>query len=239
MGHVQRGSNEEKERELIRMTAAVLNVSPFGVNILGSLPYINKLGLAQKSIQYGNGKDKFVYQWPKRAEAEDDKAICECKVVRDGKDLTDWISGECSPKTIKMGPLQGYQNHMAQTRARNRAILEAYGVQIHEEMLTNIAKFLKAKDINSTQAQALATVAGKSVTTSSEEIESDKEKGSSPISNSLFQNDDVPTIQYPQDYSCARRGCGDEITKQQAEFTKRMHGRTLCKGHAKEAEDKK
>lgn len=44
-----------------------------------------------------------------------------------------------------------------------------------------------------------------------------------------------PVIVIPTDYSCSRKGCGEEITKQQAEYTKRIYGRAFCKEHMREA----
>lgn len=131
---------EAKERELVMMVSWALGVSPFGVNILGSLPYINKLGLSQKAAEYTSNKVQFEYQWVQRALNDTDKAICECRVLDKGVAVTGWITGECSPKTVSMSTLNGYQNHMAQTRARNRAILEAYGVRIHEDMMSRLDK---------------------------------------------------------------------------------------------------
>jgi len=168
-------SQEIRERNLILVTAKVLGVSPFGVNILGNIPYINKLGLTQKAKEY-KPNIQFKYNWIKYANDDTEKAICACKLVEGDvdKDITDWIIGECSPSTQKMGTLKGYQNHMAQTRARNRAILEAFGVKIHEEMLANIAKLYEQKQITDQEAQVI----GSAAIVSAEEIqdEADKQK---------------------------------------------------------------
>jgi len=133
---------EKAEKSLVTTTARVLNVSPFGINILGNLPYINKLGLGQKAKQYSTNL-KLLYKWVKIAKDDAEKAICKCKVKDGDKELTDWILGECSPATMNMSTLKGYQNHMAQTRARNRAILEAFGTKIHEEMIENLEKLYR------------------------------------------------------------------------------------------------
>ncbi len=159
-------AKEAKEKNMILLASKVLNVSPFGVNILGSLPYINKLGLKQKTKQY-NPNSKFIYEWIKTSKDDEDKAICSCKIVDGkGKDITDWIIGECSPASMKMGTLKGYQNHMAQTRARNRAILEAYGERIHEEMMANIEKLSKKQEITTQEAANI----GDATVTSVEEV---------------------------------------------------------------------
>jgi len=158
---------EEGERRMILLAAKVLNVSPFGVNILGSLPYINKLGLTQKAQQY-QPTVRFIYDWLNWSKDDVDKAVCRCKVIgAKGVELTDWIIGECSPSSMKMGTLKGYQNHMAQTRARNRAILEAFGVRIHEEMMKNIAKLYGKKEITEQDASKV----GEAVVVSAEEIQ--------------------------------------------------------------------
>ena len=172
MGNAQPGTKEAKEKELVLMTSRALGVSPFGVNILGSLPYINKLGLGQKAQQYH--KDvQFKYRWIKRAMDDNEKAICECKLVDSkGKDLSDWVTGECSPKTMSMSTLNGYQNHMAQTRAKNRAILETFGVRIHEDMIERIQQLSTANAVTSHQAALI----GGAVSSSGEEIQMPKGK---------------------------------------------------------------
>lgn len=158
---------EADERRMILLASKVLNVSPFGVNILGNLPYINKLGLTQKANQYQPGV-RFIYDWLAWSKDDVEKAVCKCKVIGDkGVELTDWIIGECSPGTIKMSTLKGYQNHMAQTRAKNRAILEAFGVKIHEEMMSNVAKLAQKEEITEQEAAKIGEV----VTTSVEEIQ--------------------------------------------------------------------
>ena len=163
---------EQQARNLIMLTAKALKVSPFGVNLLGTVPYINKLGLGQKASRYSSGI-RFKYQWVKRAMDDNEKAICECKLVDDkGKELSDWITGECSPASMKMGTLKGYQNHMAQTRAKNRAIQEVFGVRIHEDMLENIEKLVKEKVISGSEANQI----GNAVIVSAEEAVPDKKK---------------------------------------------------------------
>jgi len=157
---------EEVERKWITLTSKVLNISPFGVNILGNLPYINKLGLMQKAKQYSSGVG-FRYDWVKTSQDDTDKAVCKCKIVIGPKELTDWVIGECSPSSMKMSTLKGYQNHMAQTRARNRAILEAFGVRIHEEMMENIAKLYIKKEITKEEAIKI----GEATKTSVEEMQ--------------------------------------------------------------------
>lgn len=128
---------EQNERATIELIARCLNVSVFGINVLGGNIYLNKLGLSQKAHEY-YPRVTFKYNWINIAKDDKDKAICQCKVMDGEKELSDWVLGECSPATMKMGTLNGYQNHMAQTRAKNRAILEVFGVRIHEEMLIEV-----------------------------------------------------------------------------------------------------
>lgn len=230
MEPVVAGSQKAKEREIIKMTARVLDVSPFGVNILGSVPYINKLGLGQKSNQYGKGSDIFVYNWVQRALNDTDKAICECKITRNGKDITDWITGECSPVTMKMGTLKGYQNHMAQTRAKNRAILEAYGVRIHEDMINNIAVGMNNNTFTPAQGIALADHVGRASSTSSEEMELEKNHKSDPLPPALFTM--PPQVDGPDGeptYLCEK--CQTPVSEQEALFSKKVYKKVLCRDH--------
>jgi len=163
---------EEQERKIILFTSRVLKISPFGVIILGNFPYINELGLEQKAYQY-NPKIQFKYDWVTYSRTDEDKAICQCKLV-DGKgsDLCDWIVGECSPGSTKMGTLKGYQNHMAQTRAKNRAVRKVFGIRIHEDMIREIGKLLNKKEITEHQAKQI----GVATVTSAEEIHINNKK---------------------------------------------------------------
>jgi hypothetical protein len=239
MGSVVPNSKESKERALVNMTARVLDVSPFGVNILGNLPYINELGLKQKNEYYGKGKNQFKYNWVKRAMDDAEKAICECKIVVGDKDITDWITGECSPSTMKMGTLKGYQNHMAQTRARNRAIKEAYGVNIHEDMMANIERLYGNKSISEKQKDALEYHAGKATSTSMEEIELEKNAKFTPINNDLFG---APTeaVAGPEGKPVLIcQDCDGVVSQVGADFSKRIYGKVLCKECSKNHKAKK
>lgn len=158
-----------EERNLILLTAGVLGISPFGINILGNQPYMNKLGREQKARQYDRNVG-YKYNWIQRAKNDEEKAICECKLVSGEKELIDWITGECSPASTKMRTLKGYQNHIAQTRAKNRAIWEAFGVRIHEEMMTNIEKYYQNKQITGKEITQIQSI----LSTSVEEIENNQ-----------------------------------------------------------------
>jgi hypothetical protein len=185
---------EEREKKMILLSSKVLGITPFGVNILGDLPYTNNLGLTQKANQY-NRNIKYKYNWIKRSDNDTDKAICECKLVevsKDGivNDLCDWVTGECSPSTIKMRTLTGYQNHMAQTRAKNRAIQEVYKVKMHEEMMTNIRKMTEKKEINEEEASALSAIPA----VSAEEINQNVEETVVYVDDSKAGESDLTAI---------------------------------------------
>ena len=165
-------AQEKRERDIILLTSKILKISPFGINILGNLPYINKLGLVQKAKEYAS-KVRFVYRWIHHSRDDSDKAICECKLMTGSKNLTDWITGECSPSSTKMSTLKGYQNHMAQTRAKNRAIYEAFGERMHREMMSNIEKAYSRKTITPVEIKDM----GGAVSVSAEEIQEKKKRG--------------------------------------------------------------
>ena len=185
---------EAEERNMILVASKVLKVSPFGINILGGLPYINKLGLAEKANQYDKSI-KFKYMWEHIAKDDNEKAICKCKIVSVNsrgteKELTDWVVGECSTMTMSMGTLRGYQNHLAQTRAKNRAIQEAFGTRIHEDMMKNLEQLSRKKDFDEIAARGVGAV----VSTYSEEIiiEEKKEK-SGPKKQGILGGDKPAT----------------------------------------------
>ena len=175
MSRTEPHTKEDNERKLILLTAKVIGISPFGVNILGSLPYINKLGLTQKAFQY-NENLGFEYSWDKLSVDDGDKAICKCRIKdkKENIELTDWVLGECSPSSMKMSTLKGYQNHIAQTRAKNRAILELYGVKIHEEMMSKIYELLSRKETTPAEKTIIEKI-GNPVASSVEEINETKE----------------------------------------------------------------
>lgn len=225
----QQGTKEYKERSIVLLTSKVMGVSPFGVNILGNVPYVNKLGLEQKADQYSKGV-QYKYQWAKRAMDDNEKAICDCKVVdAKGKDLCDWISGECSSVTMKMGTLKGYQNHMAQTRAKNRAIREAFGKRIHEEMMENIRIALTKKEIDESQA----TLIGSSASSSVEEVQITKDRPTTDIQYIPVDKNHAPIIEA----ECHE--CGNAISKAEAEFSKKLYKVQLCRDCQKLVREKK
>jgi len=135
------GSEKDQvKKNSLMVVAKAINITPFGANFLGGLPYINNMGLKDKLEQY-HKEATFEYDWFKISETDDDKAICKVRLLKkDGKPLTPWILGEASPASMKMGTLKGYQNHLAQTRGENRCIRHAYGLRIHKELLENVAK---------------------------------------------------------------------------------------------------
>lgn len=44
-----------------------------------------------------------------------------------------------------------------------------------------------------------------------------------------------PVITIPQDYSCSRKGCGEEISKQVFDYSKKVYGKPLCRADQKDA----
>lgn len=178
---------EGRSRQLILLASRALRVSPFGVNILGDVPYINKLGLMQKAKDYKPAVS-FLYNWIRYAEDDNAKAICACKVVEGKRELSDWVIGECSPSSMKMSTLKGYQNHMAQTRARNRAILEVFGYKIHEDMMENIKRLTEAGAMTERQARLMegaAASTAEEVNVDVVQIRTEKAKTSVEVSKLL------------------------------------------------------
>lgn len=237
MGPAAPGSKEAKERNLVLLSAKVLGVSPFGVNILGNLPYVNKLGLAQKAQEYTPGVI-FRYEWIKYAEDDTSKAICRCKVV-DGKekDLSDWVIGECSPATIKMGTLKGYQNHIAQTRARNRAINEAYGVRIHEDMMTKLETLYSKKAISAEQMHLLGESLNK---TSVEEIDTTSVKPIDPLVwnpvKTVKEGEASKDVDPRPKFECEH--CNNPVAEAEMMYSKKFFkGKIYCRDCQKLAKD--
>ena len=76
--------DDKQKNQVIGLVAAALNITPFGINILGSKPYINKIGLDQKLRQYLKNP-RIVYEWVKIADNDSDKAICKAKILDDEK----------------------------------------------------------------------------------------------------------------------------------------------------------
>lgn len=200
----------QKEKNAILVMSNMLGVSPFGVNILGGVAYLNKLGRSQKLDQYSKGKFMVEYNWIQRALSDTDKAICDARIVdkATGVPQSPWMTGESSPASMKMGTLAGYQNHLAQTRAHNRAIEEMYGVEIHQEMLENLGKYQVAKG---EKLPALDTgVSAEEINTAQRQTQQ--------------HHEDV--IELP-DFECTE--CANPMNKAQAEYSERLYGRQLCK----------
>lgn len=186
--------------------ARVLNISALGITIMDDgMPYINKLGRKEKLEQYLaiDGKDwRIDYEWIQMSKNDVDKAVCLAFFIDNKTNLpiSSKVIGECSPATVK--EYAGYQNHQAQTRAHNRLIEEVFGVRIHEEMVSNIAKLKetgKIKDIPNINT-----------TVSAEEVEI--------VKNQVAQKD-----------ACVCVKCNANITKAEANFSKRLFKKALCR----------
>jgi len=211
--------DQKRERETILVVADVLGVSPFGVNVLGNLPYINKLGRKQKFEEYSKGKEKIEYDWIQYAKDDEMKAICRARIVdAKGKELTDWIVGECSSVTMGMRTLKGYQNHMAQTRAHNRVIEERWGVKTHEDMIRRIGARAK-------QGQTVPMIG--STSASAEEMHNKKEGGEIPVVNYEKPANKTPTKSKSVSYEC--HGCGNPMSEAEVTYSKRLYKKQLCR----------
>ena len=150
---------EATERKLIVLVSKALGINPLGVNVLGSLPYTNNQGRKEKLEEYLPGA-KFEYNWIQRALDDDQKAICEARIVdKDDKNVSNFVVGECSPATTKMTTLRGYQNHMAQTRAENRAFEAAFGTRFRKDLFEGIARELNAGQTTPQLAEAAQAAA--------------------------------------------------------------------------------
>jgi len=153
-----RTPKENYERKLILAVSKALGISPLSVVILGSLPYIDNKGRKEKLGKYAPGT-KFEYNWVRRSESDIDKAVCEARITKNGKPVSGmpWVVGECSPGSTKMSTLRGYQNHIAQTRAENRAFEYLYGLKLRDELLIGIQRMMDSKEIDhDTATKALA-----------------------------------------------------------------------------------
>lgn len=163
----------QKKKGYILAIAKILNISPLGVTILGGLPYINNLGKKQLTQEKFHKGSSFIYNWVRRSETDDDKAICEVKIVIGKKELTPWVVGECSPGSMKMGTLKGYQNHIAQTRAENRAMQFLDGLKTHELLLKGIAEYTRKGIVTPEESEKLLESVS---TASAEEMNTEAKK---------------------------------------------------------------
>lgn len=169
---MQRSESEQhsKQKSYITTVAKILKISPLGVTILGGLPYINNLGKKQLTqLKYHKGC-QFRYNWVQRSINDEDKAICEVMIIQGKKELTPWIAGEASPASMKMSTLKGYQNHIAQTRAENRAMHYLDGLRTHDDLLNGITKHQQQGLITEKQAEVISAA---SVASAEEMINTD------------------------------------------------------------------
>ena len=209
---LEKSENKEvqKQKNMILVASSMLNVSPFGVNVLGGTVYLNKVGRKQKLKQYGQGKWHVEYQWIQRALDDSSKAICEARVVNEkGVALSAWVTGEASPSSMKMGTLSGYQNHMAETRAHNRAIEEFIGTAIHEEMLENISKMQISK------GEDLPLIG---VGVSPEEMNTND-----------VPKTPAPTAPKPATEEIFCYQCAEPMTAQEGSYSSKVFGKPLCR----------
>src|SRR3990167_1899776 len=170
-------SKENNERKMILTVAKAINISPLSFVIMGNLPYVDNKGRKEKLEAYSAGS-KFEYNWVRRSEDDTDKAICEARIVtKSNKALTPWIAGECSPASIKMSTLKGYQNHMAQTRAENRAFEYLYGIKLRNELIVGIQKMMTSGEVDPQIGQKSLSAGGRSA----EEWSGDNKEPQAPV----------------------------------------------------------
>lgn len=206
----------QRTKEDIILIAKVLNITPFGINFLGGIPYINKIGRKDKLDQYGKSKWQVSYRWPQRSRTDADKALCEACVVNEkGKRISEWVIGECSPASTKMGTLKGYQNHIAQTRAHNRVIEEFIGIRIHKEMIENIAK------IGRETGQNIPVI---DTTVSAEEINLKQENNSRIEYSGSYKVEKKQTVNYLEQVKKRLYNLGGTTEKKALKVLKRETG---------------
>lgn len=135
------------------LVAKAVAISPLHVTILGNQPYIDNRGRKEKLATYAPGA-QFEYDYVQIAKDDDEKAIVRARLVNaKGKALCGWVIGECSTKTMGMSTLKGYQNHMAQTRAENRAFEAAFGQKLRNDLFAGVARELGAGNMDSEIAE--------------------------------------------------------------------------------------
>lgn len=152
------------------LVSRALNIPVLSVVIMGNMPYVNNHGRKEKMDQYAPGA-QFEYDYVQIAKDDTEKAICKARIIdAKGKPLCGWIIGECSPATTRMSTLKGYQNHMAQTRAENRAFEATYGARFRKDLFTGVAEILKKEAVGAgTDTEELSTRALQAGRTSAEE----------------------------------------------------------------------
>lgn len=224
----------EQDRQLINMVAEVLEVSPFGINILGNQPYINNLGLKQKKEKYGP-KTQFEYEWVQIAIDDKMKSVVKVRIVdKEGEALMPYIIAECSNQTMSMSTLYGYQNHMSQTRGENRAVKYLWGVKIHEDMLIEIGKRIE-RTSNEADKKLLSKVAG-AVTVSAEEMP----PATRPVENEEQRMYDLAVKrigEIREDENALRKALG-KISNMVLSDTQRQMVRAMIQGYLKELRSK-
>ena len=139
------------------LVARALGIPPNTVVIMGNVPYVDNHGRKQKMGDYAP-RAQFEYDYVQIATDDTMKAIVKCRIVEIDyhgddpiqspvkKPLCGWVIGECSPLTTRMSTLKGYQNHLAQTRAENRAFEAAFGTKFRSDLYAGIARELGVKD---------------------------------------------------------------------------------------------
>lgn len=134
------------------LASKALGIPPNTVVMMGGNVYVDNHGRKSKLADYAP-KAQFEYEYVQIAKDDNEKAIVKCRIMKlrekpneFGNLIADalcgWVIGECSPATTRMGTLKGYQNHLAQTRAENRAFEAAFGVRFRKDLYEGIGREL-------------------------------------------------------------------------------------------------
>ena len=140
------------------LVSQALSIPLNTVILMGNQPYVDNKGRKWKLNEYASAA-QFEYDYVQIAKDDTEKAIVKCRLISgQGKALCGWVIGECSPLTTKMSTLKGYQNHMAQTRAENRAFEAAFGNRFRSDLYTGVAKIMQGGEVHEEVAEkALAS----------------------------------------------------------------------------------
>lgn len=162
------------------LVAAALDIPANMVVIMGNQPYVDNHGRKYLLEKYAP-EAQFEYEYIQIAKDDTEKAVVKCRIIErkelkpgdpestTSMPLCGWVIGECSPSTTRMSTLKGYQNHLAQTRAENRAFEAAFGTKFRKDLYEGIGRELE-KEPQGKDDQKIADVALTAGNTSAEEV---------------------------------------------------------------------
>lgn len=210
---------QKLERKVVLALSDLYDLPPQGINIMGSNPYINNLGLTYKLYKYCGQVKEIETELLKPAHSVTDDAIAKTTIIlMDGSKFTAY--GTASPRNIKMSTVKSYQNEMAETRSYNRCVRKIITGKMYEDFLSRIKNFNKdqAKDLSSVKSLDLGRVSAEEMPMDDETIEPEmhlKEKDLDGIRDALVQLQEV--IDLPEE---ARQGRLEELRKSFASLKK-------------------